>query len=46
MAQRDYPSAHYHSTAHDVLGLCRGEAKVRFGGNAVIALTVRAGDAW
>jgi uncharacterized protein YjlB len=39
-----YPFAHYHSTAHEVLGICRGEAKVRFGGNAGIALTVRAGD--
>ena len=28
-----YPFAHYHSTAHEVLGICRGEAKVRFGGN-------------
>ena len=39
-----YPFAHYHSTAHEVLGICRGEAKVRFGGNTGIALTVRAGD--
>jgi uncharacterized protein YjlB len=39
-----YPFAHYHSTAHEVLGICRGEAKVRFGGNAGITLTVRAGD--
>jgi uncharacterized protein YjlB len=39
-----YPFPHYHSTAHEVLGICRGEAKVRFGGNAGIALTVRAGD--
>jgi uncharacterized protein YjlB len=39
-----YPFAHYHSTAHEVLGICRGEAKVRFGGNAGIALNVRAGD--
>jgi uncharacterized protein YjlB len=39
-----YPFAHYHSTAHEVLGICRGEAKVRFGGNAGLALTVRAGD--
>ena len=39
-----YPFPHYHSTAHEVLGVCRGEAKVRFGGNAGIVLTVRAGD--
>jgi uncharacterized protein YjlB len=39
-----YPFAHYHSTAHEVLGICRGEAKVRFGGNAGIVLAVRAGD--
>jgi uncharacterized protein YjlB len=39
-----YPFAHYHSTAHEVLGICRGEAKVRFGGNTGIVLNVRAGD--
>ena len=39
-----YPFAHYHSTAHEVLGVCRGEAKVRFGGDAGVTLTVRAGD--
>ena len=39
-----YPFAHYHSTAHEVLGICRGEAKVRFGGHAGITLTMRAGD--
>jgi uncharacterized protein YjlB len=39
-----YPFAHYHSTAHEVLGVCRGEAKVRFGGNAGVIVTVRAGD--
>jgi uncharacterized protein YjlB len=39
-----YPFPHYHSTAHEVLGICRGEAKVRFGGNTGIVLTVRAGD--
>jgi uncharacterized protein YjlB len=40
-----YPFAHYHSTAHEVLGICRGEAKVRFGGAAGIVLSVRSGDA-
>jgi uncharacterized protein YjlB len=40
-----YPFAHYHSTAHEVLGICRGEAEVRFGGNAGVTLTMGAGDA-
>jgi uncharacterized protein YjlB len=39
-----YPFPHYHSTAHEVLGICCGEAKVRFGGDAGIVLAVRAGD--
>ena len=39
-----YPFPHYHSTAHEVLGVCRGEARVRFGGDVGIELTVRAGD--
>jgi uncharacterized protein YjlB len=39
-----YPFAHYHSTAHEVLGICRGEANVLFGGNAGLVLTARAGD--
>ena len=39
-----YPFPHYHSAAHEVLGICRGEARVRFGGNAGMVLTVRAGD--
>lgn len=39
-----FPFAHYHSTAHEVLGVCRGEARVRFGGATGLELTVRAGD--
>jgi uncharacterized protein YjlB len=39
-----YPFPHYHSTAHEVLGICRGEASARFGGEVGIELTVRAGD--
>jgi uncharacterized protein YjlB len=39
-----YPFAHYHSTAHEVLGICRGGARVRFGGGTGIELTVRTGD--
>ena len=39
-----YPFPHFHSTAHEVLGICRGEARVRFGGAKGIVMTVRAGD--
>lgn len=39
-----YPFPHYHSTAHEVLGICRGEARVRFGGDAGLELVVGAGD--
>ncbi len=39
-----YPFPHYHSTAHEVLGIARGEARVRFGGGNGRVLTVRAGD--
>src|SRR5580698_348513 len=35
---------HFHSTAHEVLGVARGEASVLFGGPNGTALTVRAGD--
>ncbi len=35
---------HYHSTAHEVLAICRGEATVCFGGEAGTTITVRAGD--
>jgi uncharacterized protein YjlB len=37
-----YP--HYHSTAHEVLVIARGEAKVRFGGAGGAVLTVGPGD--
>lgn len=40
-----YPFPHYHSTAHEVLGICHGEARVRFGGARGVVLTVRPGDA-
>src|SRR5262249_5623236 len=36
---------HYHSNAHEVLGIARGEAKVRFGGATGEVLQVEAGDA-
>jgi uncharacterized protein YjlB len=39
-----YPFPHYHSTAHEVLDICCGAAKVRYGGNTGIVLAVRAGD--
>jgi uncharacterized protein YjlB len=39
-----YPFPHYHSTAHEALGICRGEARVRFGGAKGLVLTVRASD--
>jgi uncharacterized protein YjlB len=39
-----YPFPHYHSTAHEALAICRGEARVRFGGASGLVLTVRAGD--
>ena len=35
---------HYHSTAHEVLGICQGEAKVRLGGELGLAMPVKAGD--
>jgi uncharacterized protein YjlB len=40
-----FPFHHYHSTAHEVLGIARGEAEVRFGGERGETLRVKAGDA-
>jgi len=40
-----FPFHHYHSTAHEVLGIAAGEAEVRFGGEAGETVRVRAGDA-
>jgi uncharacterized protein YjlB len=40
-----YPFHHYHSTAHEVLGIAKGEAEVRFGGEDGKTLHVKAGDA-
>lgn len=39
----DYP--HYHSNTHEVLGIARGSARVRFGGSDGKVLTVSAGNA-
>lgn len=38
----DFP--HYHSTAHEILGVFRGRASLRIGHDAGVTLTVEAGD--
>lgn len=40
-----YPFHHYHSTAHEVLGIAAGEAEVQMGGPRGRVLTVNAGSA-
>ncbi|HYC86086.1 MAG TPA: cupin domain-containing protein [Chryseosolibacter sp.] len=35
---------HYHSTAHEVLGVIRGVARIQFGGPEGVTLQVEAGD--
>lgn len=39
-----YSFHHYHSSAHEVLGICRGNARVQFGGEPGVILSVRRGD--
>ncbi|WP_428483239.1 cupin domain-containing protein [Rhodopila sp.] len=39
-----HPFHHFHSNAHEALGVARGEASVLFGGPGGQVLTVRAGD--
>jgi uncharacterized protein YjlB len=39
-----YPYHHYHSTAHEVLGVYRGWANVQLGGEKGVALELQAGD--
>ena len=39
-----YGFHHYHSTAHEVLGMYAGTAKVQFGGPSGVVLTVTPGD--
>ncbi len=40
-----YPFHHFHSSAHEVLGVYAGRARVQFGGERGIVLAVEAGDA-
>jgi uncharacterized protein YjlB len=39
-----YDFHHYHSTAHEVLGVCRGSAGIRLGGPGGIVVRASAGD--
>src|ERR1700689_3977809 len=39
-----YPYAHYHSMIHEAMGIARGRAKVRFGGEHGHTIDVVAGD--
>ena len=39
----DFP--HYHATVHEALGVARGRARVRFGGDRGEAIEIAAGDA-
>ena len=39
-----YSYLHYHSRIHEVLGIARGQARVRFGGDTGKELDVKAGD--
>jgi uncharacterized protein YjlB len=39
-----YPYVHYHSMIHEAMGLARGRAKVRFGGNGGREIDIFAGD--
>lgn len=39
-----YPFHHFHSNAHEVLGIAAGRARVRFGGASGMSLELLAGD--
>jgi uncharacterized protein YjlB len=39
-----YEYVHYHSRTHEVLGIARGHARVRFGGNDGKIIALRSGD--
>src|ERR1700759_5618357 len=39
-----YDFLHYHATVHEVLGIARGHARVRFGGDKGEELEIAAGD--
>jgi uncharacterized protein YjlB len=39
-----YDFHHYHSTAHEVLAICAGQAEVQFGGPEGVRTSVSAGD--
>jgi len=39
-----YDYHHYHSTAHEVLGIFSGSARIAFGGDGGVVLEVRGGD--
>ncbi|HEX9471739.1 MAG TPA: hypothetical protein VF957_19620, partial [Bradyrhizobium sp.] len=39
-----YDYLHYHSTVHEALGVARGHARVRFGGNSGKEFEISAGD--
>jgi uncharacterized protein YjlB len=39
-----YPYVHYHSMIHEALGVARGRAKVRFGGDNGREIEIAAGD--
>src|SRR6185369_4129203 len=39
-----YPFVHYHSQIHEVLGIAKGQARVRFGGRNGAEIDVEPGD--